>query len=378
MPRKTSEELEIIKKKLNCHTLYSWSRYNCYKNDPYEYMLKYVRGIKEDRNDGIYGISGNICHTIIERMYSNEITHDQMLEQYENELLTFNLAELKYDRSDEEKNKKIADKYESCIKHFFKNHQPITKKLDLERFITVKVDSFHLQGYIDAVFVEDGFYKIVDWKSSSIYTGKKIEKERGQLLLYSEALRQLGIPLEKIKAYWNFLKYVTIESPQANGKTSIRNIERNEIGSKLSSSVKMWMKKGGYSEGDIEVYIDTLCLTNDIECLPDDIKCKYKMKDCYVEIPISEDAIDDLKQDIVKTLIEINTKEAQYNKTKDESIFWSKVTDENSYYFANLSGYSAKLHLPYKEYLESREMFLNKEKEENQEEDTDLNWLREL
>lgn len=376
MGRKTSEELEAIKKKLNVNDLYSWSRYNTYKTCKYEYFLKYVKRIKEDRSDGIYGISGNICHNIIEKFYNKEIEYNQMLTEYENELLTMNLAELKYNRADEEKNTAIAEKYEYCIKHFFQHHTPITKKIDLERFITVKVGSFYLQGYVDALYKDGGKYHIVDWKSSSIYTGKKIFKEQGQLLLYSEALRQLGIPLENIVAKWNFLKYVTVESPQANGKMSVRHIERNEIGNKLSSSIKMWMKKGGYSEEDIDAYISTLTLTNSIDCLPEDIKTKYKISDCYVEIELTEYNIENLKKDIIETLIEINKKEMEYQKTQDEKVFWSDVTDENSYYFANLCGYSANIHKPYKEYLEMRDLFKNKE---NKEEDSDdMSWLLEL
>jgi hypothetical protein len=379
MPRKTYEELEVIKKKLSCHTLYSWSRYNTYKNDNYEYFLKYVKRVKEDRNDGIYGVSGGICHTVLEKFYSKEINYEQMLQEYEDELLNMNLAELKYDRTNEEKNKSVAEKYEYCIRHFFQNHQQITKKVDIERFITVKVGAFYLQGYVDFLFKEDGKFNIVDWKTSSIYTGKKIEKECGQLLLYTEALRQLGVPLENIVAKWNFLKYVTVEVPQANGKTAIRNIERNEIGSGLSSNIKMWLKKAKYSETEIEGYVSTLSLTNSLDCLPEEIKSKYKISDCYVEVSISEEAIENLKQDIINTLVEINKKEAEYMKTQDENIFWSEVTDSNSYYFANLSGYSRKIHKPYNEYLEMREMLKGVDSEVKKDDvEEDLSWLENL
>jgi RecB family exonuclease len=375
--RKTFEELEAIKKKLNCHTLYSWSRYKTYKTCNYEYFLKYVKRVKEDRHDSIYGISGNVCHNVLEKFYGKEIEYDQMLDAYENELLTMNLADLKYDRTDEEKNKKIAEKYEACIRHFFQHHQIINKKVEIERFITVKVGSFYLQGYVDFMFKEGNKFQILDWKTSTIYTGKKILAEQGQLVLYSEALRQLGVPLENIVAKWCFLKYLTVEVPQANGKIAVRNIERNDIGNSLASNLKMWLKKAKYSEDDIDSYISTVILTNSLDCLPDDIKSKYKISDCFVEIELSEEIIDDLKKDIVETLIEINKKEMEYLKTEDENVFWSDVTNENSYYFATLSGYSANLHKPYKEYLDARDMFKNK-KEKETDEDDDLSWLNEL
>jgi hypothetical protein len=287
------------------------------------------------------------------------------------------LAELKYDRTNEDKNKNIAEKYEYCVRHFFQNHQPICKKVEIERFITVKVGSFHFQGYVDFIFKDSGKFHIVDWKTSSIYTGKKILKEQGQLLLYSEALRQLGIPLENIVAKWCFLKYVTIEVPQANGKIAIRQIERNEIGSKLAANIKMWMKKASYSETKIEDYISAAELTNNLDCLPEDIKSKYKISDCYIEIDLSEENVENLKQDIIETLIEINAKEMEYLKTKDENVFWSEVGDDVSYYFANLSGYSRKIHKPYNEYLESRES-RRSEQDRGVDGDDDLSWLQDL
>ena len=375
--RKTQEELEIIKKKFNVSQIYSWSKYHTYKQDPYTYLLKYIKKIKEDRTDSFYAPSGGLTHQILQDFYEHKITYDQMIEGYESGLLELNLMGLKYDRSDEGKNQKIAEKYETCIRHFFKNHIPIKSKVDNERFVTILVKPFLFQGYCDAIYFEDGFYKIIDWKSATIYKGGKILSESGQLCLYAEALRQLGVPLEKIKAYWNFLKYVTIESPQANGKTSVRHIERNEIGNKLSSSIKMWMKKAKYNENDIDSYLSLVSLTNSIDCLPDDIKSLYKISDCYIEVPLSEEIIDNLKKDIVETLIEINKKELEYLQTNDDNVFYQEVNDQNSYFHTVLGGYSVKYHRPLREYLESRAMFktTGDSKVETEE---DFSWLAEL
>ena len=59
----------------------------------------------------------------------------------------------------------------------------------------------------------------MDWKTSTRYSGKKIDQESGQLLIYAEGIRQaLGVPLEDIICEWNFLKYVTVTYEQKNGK----------------------------------------------------------------------------------------------------------------------------------------------------------------
>jgi hypothetical protein len=382
LARKTSEELNELKKKFKCSILWSWSRYNTYKNSKYEYYLHYVLHKNEDRIDNIYSVVGGFGHDIMESLYTGKITYDEMDGLFEDAWMTANIAELKFDRSDSEKNKKISDKYYANLKHFFSNHQVIPHKLQTEQFITIKVSNHYFQGYIDSCFKDEkGNYNILDWKTSTIYKGKKAESECGQLLLYAIGLNQLGIPWDNIKICWNFLKYVTVQCEQANGKTTDREIERSEIGEKLHSNVKMWLKKCGY-ENDMIMYLDALVQTNNIDCLPDDIKSKFRITDCYVYVDITNELINNLIKDINDTIYEINSKDIEYNKTNNDSIWFESQEEvkKQSYYFANLCGYSANLHLPYKRYLDE----LQQNKDGNifggtrSETEEDLSWLNNL
>lgn len=360
--RKTKEELNAICKKYNVPFMWSWSRYDAYKSDHYSYFLKYIKNIKEDRRDSIYCVSGGYCHDIIERYYNGAITQEDMINEYEDSLLTMNIAEYKYDRSDEDKNTAIAEKYENCIRHFFRHHiKPDNMNMLLEMFCTIQVaDDIVFQGYIDNCGVytdENGKKKIVitDYKTSTIYKGEKLEKESGQLYLYAEGIRQkTGMSLEDISIRYLFLKYVNVKYLQANGEWKERQIERNQIGSKLVSTAKMWLKKCGYNPDD---YVDDIVLYNSIDSLPDDVKEKIIISDCYVYLPLTQENIDNLKADIIETVTEIETKTKEYEKTNDENIFWSDVTEKNEYFFSVLSGYSRVLHKPYDEYLKSKEMF---------------------
>lgn len=376
MARKKGEELELLKKKHNVSQLYSWSKYNTYKTSTYEYFLKYVLKTPEDKNNNIYTFSGGASHEIIEKLYLNQIKYEDMINEYEDALFNFNMKELKYDRTDKEKNEKIGKKYEYCMRHFFKNHNIIDKKIDIERFIAIKVNNFLFQGYIDAIHKDGDSWIITDWKTSSIYSGDKINKEKGQLLLYGEGLNQLGVPFENIKIRWNFLKYVTAEVQQANGQMIERNMSRDEIGKSLKTNVKMWLTKAKkYTSDEIEDYLDVLIFTNNIQHLPEDIKEKYVIKDCYVYIPFTVEEIQDLKLDITNTLAEINKKEFEYSKTKDEDIWDEEINDKSSYYFSVLSGYSAKLHKPYGRYLEQFNNFKEQNKDKGED---DLSWLNEV
>lgn len=466
--RKTYEELNEIKRQLQTDRLWSWSRKNCVHNSLYEYFLKYIKREKEDRADSIYVVTGGLSHDIIEKFYSKEITKDQMIEEFEDAwTVAFDIGELKFNRSDSEKNNNIADKYYKDLQHFFKNHTAITNQIELEQFVTVKVGEEYFQGYIDALTKDDnGNWTIIDWKTSSIYLGEKARNECGQLVLYAMALNQTGIPYDKIRICWNFLKYVNIyvDKPQyinlkwttAKGEEKIkekldksklastlkasvkallksdgidkdqiellvnemveknsidmlpettkqkiiieniesevkpRQIERAKIGESLQANVKAQMKKLGYSEDDIFTYINILLQTNDLNSLPEDVRNKYTIEDCYVYVDLTEELLNHWETDIIETLKMIRFKEKEYEETKDESI-WMESQEEvakNSFYFSNLCAYSANKHKPYKMYLESLDtdkngnIFGSKKEDktdENKEYDIgDLSWLNEL
>ena len=372
MARKTGKELTEICNKFGINTLWSWSRYHCYKQDKWEYFLKYILHEKEDRTNSIYCVSGGNVHDIIEQLYTGEIKYEDMPELYEDSLFAMNCAELKYNRSDPDKNDAIANKYENCIRHFFKNHNLINFPHKVEHFITIKIsDDVYMQGYIDMLYIEpytdeDGNERkrihIVDWKTSTIYQGEKILKEGGQLMIYAEGIRQaLNIPLEDIICEWNFLKYVTVLVEQKNGKIRERYIERNAIGESLVNTAKMWLKTFGYDESSINDLIEKMIFDNSIDCLPEEVKDKFCIKDCYVQISLTEEKIKELKDDIVNVVGEITNKEREYKDSGDENIFWQEVTPGDEFRLFNLSGYSRKLHKPLDEYLKNKEMFLNEE-----------------
>lgn len=381
MARKTKEQLEQIKKKYKVDRLWSWSRYNCYKNSVYEYFLKYVKREKPTR-EGIYSHSGTLCHNILEDFYEGKLDYKDMIEEYESGLLKLNLMELKYDRSDEEKNEKIANKYEECIRHFFKNHKVVKENIKLEKFILIKLKDFLFQGYIDAIWKDkNGIYHITDWKTSTIYTGKKIDKEKGQLLLYAEGLRQMGVPLDKIKIQWNFLKYLNISMPQKNGKIRTTNAERHSWVGKVKNNAKMWLKNlDKYTDEEINNMLDYSVEFNTIDNLPKEIQDLYEIKDCYVEANLDENEIKELTDDIYEIITEVYAKEKEYRVSKDDKVWWEEVSDSQSYYFANLCEYNAGQHKPYGEYLDKLELGVKDEykTDKNINEKEDLSWMREL
>jgi hypothetical protein len=366
MARLTYDELEKVKKKYNTDRLWSWSKMNTYTTSKFEYLLKYILKSKEDRCDSCYTTLGTICHDTLEKFYEGKIEYKDMIEDYNDGFTTaIVIAELKFNRSDEEKNKSIGEKYNENLIHFFKNHIPYKYKLLVEKPIVVNIvdenadkdENNVFVGYIDALYKDDDDnYHILDFKSSSIYTGKTLEENSGQLILYSIGLHQMGIPYDKIKPQFNFLKYCTIKYEQKNGAIKYRNVERCKIGESLQSNAKSWLKHFGY-EADADEYLMKLLDTNSIDCMPEKVKEKYEITDCHVDVELNDKIVLKWSNHVVMTLNDIKLREDDYEETKSMQCFWDDEEDvkAQSYYFANLCSYSATKHLPYKAYLEKFE-----------------------
>ena len=216
--RLTKEQLQEIKNEYGVDNLWSWSRLSAWHTSKYEYFLRYVIHAQPDRTDCIYGQEGSYSHDIIEKYYNNEIPYGGMESEFEDSWnMSRNILGLKFNRNDLEKDKGIGDKYYENLKLFFQNHEPLEYEPNTEDFALIEIDNNLLQGYIDAWYQEDnGDVHIIDWKSSSIYTGNTLIEKSGQLVCYAMWFIQKGIPIENIHLHFNFLKYCTITYEQAN------------------------------------------------------------------------------------------------------------------------------------------------------------------
>ena len=266
--------------------------------------------------------------------------------------------------------------------------------MEIEEFVCIKIGDEYYQGYIDAHLTDnDGNHTILDYKTSSIYKGDKAKESCGQLVMYAIGLHQKGIPFDKIKIAWNFLKYqcVTVQSKKVVKK--VRAIERCTLGEKLQANAKMWLKEFGYTEDQVFEYLDKLAQTNDIKVLPEEVQEKYEFHDCYVYVELTQELIDYWTNFIIDTMKEIRSKEAQYEELKEageyeeaDKLWWEdeESVKKQSYYLSNLCGYSPNLHKPYKAYLDALDAQKNgdilgtKKKSDEEYAIDDLGWLNNL
>ena len=360
--RLTNEQLQKVKDKYGVDELYSWSKVNTFMTSPYEFYLKYVLHKKEDIDNCAYAPLGSCVHQVIEDYYGKKIEYEDMVDSFEDGwMVAIDVADLRFDRNDEEKNENIKNKYKLNLQHFFEHHKPIERKVELERFLAAKIGDYVLQGYADAITKDkDGNFIIIDWKTSTKYSKKALEEHSGQLTVYAIALTQLGVPLNKIRCCFNFLKYCTIQYQQANGSIKTRDVERYKLGESLQSNLKIWIKKLGY-EDQVDDMLKMVLDTNGIECLPQEIQDKYMISDCYCYIDLNEKLVNKWINEIMTTIKDIELRKLDWKETHSEKIWWD--SDESvkaqSYYFATLSGYSAHLHKPYQAYLERLEAAQN-------------------
>lgn len=384
--RLNNEELNKIKEKYKVNELWSYSRLEKYKTSHYEYYLRYIKHEQpKGEIDSAYAPLGGIAHDILEKLYTNQIKYEDMHIEFD-DMWTMNISVLdfKFNRSEAEKNDSIKNKYYKDLNHFFRYHSIIPYNVINEKFVAIPINAnLVFQGYIDAIFKdENDVYNIIDWKTSTKYSGSAVKDHSAQLLLYAAALNNLGISFDKIKIGWNFIKYVNVDCLQVNGKWKTSSIERCQIGEKLQSKVKVWLNKLGYSSEDIDNYLGQMLANNSIDYLPDDVKEKFSINDCYVFVDNIEENFNKLKEEIIEIVSEIEEKKQKFSDCNDEHIWYDDEDSikKQSYYYANLCEYSINQLKPYREYLEKQEQ----EKEDpfslskSAKQDNSLSWVNDL
>ena len=383
--RLTKEQLEEVKIKYGVDRLWSWSRVNTFLTSPYEYFLQYIKHEKPLQDDSAYAPLGTVAHDLLEKYYSNKIKKEDIADKFDESWMEqITLGNLKFNRSDDERNESIKSKYYDNLIHYFNSFNPLEYQAYLEKFIAVKVKDSVLQGYADIIWKDDeGYTHIGDFKTSSIYKGDNLKQKSGQLMLYALGLNQMGIPLDKIKIEFNFLKYVNVEVCQKTKdketgqyKTKIRQLERYNYVEKLNASILMWLKTIGIEDIEAQDIFDKCKNDNTLEHLPEAIKDKFKVSDCWVEVELTEEGLSELVDNISDSIKEINKLELEYEKTQDENLFWDsrESLQKESYYLSELCGYSISQHKPYKEYIDELNMF----KDDSDTDDDDEEWLKDL
>lgn len=344
--------------------IWSYSRTNSFHNCIHEYYLSRIKRL--EGKDNIYSLCGSCVHDSIEAYYNGEIEFGKLVDRFESDFLDIEISDYKFS-NDESKNDGMREKYKECINHFLKHHIPLKNKVITEQEIWVDVDGYVFMGYIDVVTKgDDGNYYVIDWKTSTRYSGKKVDEHANQLLLYALALNQQGVPLEKIKVAWNFLKYCNITYKLKNGKDKVTIGERHKWVDKIKTPLKKELIKFYEIEDwEADIKIDELIRLNSLDTIDKSIKDKYELSDCYTYVDVTEENLKKLKKDLVETIKEIQSRSKEEKDWQRE-----EIQPQEEFYCNVLCSMSRKC----KYYTN----YLNKKKEFNQSQELDDDMFKDL
>ena len=301
---KRLEELRSHGKKI-----YSISRLNTLNQCEYQAYLNYVEKL-EGENIGIYGKLGGKVHDTIEAVIKNEKKPEDLKAAIQDELDDLEMCGIEFP-VDRNGNSTIRDNWVANMTRFAEEFTKPNGKFDTEELLILKIDEDHyMMGYADAIRHKPKSKNnvwLIDWKTSSQFTGDHLIEAGRQLVLYKLALESLGYVVDKCS--WCMVKYCITKYSQYVKKTK-EYVEKEKISEwrnlvkDLKSPIEKFLKEAGYDDVDIEVMMHECLQTNTLNPLPDDIKSKFKtsiyVRDYEITEEIIQETMDYIKNSIAK------------------------------------------------------------------------------
>ena len=301
--------------------LYSYSRINAFNTCKYEYYKTYLQ-----KNRGIgncYSEMGSFVHGFIENAYRQKQTET---DDFTRELCV-KLAELELLDMDFP-NEKIKNAFTNDMIHFTDHFKKLDGEFVLEKAFIIEIEGHWFIGYIDAVRLAEGEIHVIDWKTSSKFSSKKIVEAGRQLALYKLALEK-GYDIEVHKVMWNMLKYVYVCHERKNKSIMRKMVNRGKIVSTMKDALEKDMKQQGLSDVEIFLYMEQALATNSLDVLPEFIKEKYWLEDCYLEYEVNEQVINELHSYIKESIAQIESKDV--NNIEE----WRPLNVEKESFYCN-------------------------------------------
>lgn len=295
---------------------------------------------RRNREKSIYGIMGNQIHEVLEGIYNDISTPEDLLPAMKKELADADLINIDFPR-DFKGGTSIRDSWIKDMTHFCNNFKKLEgNKFTTEELIILKVsDKRYLIGYVDLIQLIDEEKKIIDiydFKTSSIFKKEDLAHHGRQLVVYAMAKEQQGYTVRRVA--WLMLKYVKVSfegyarSNSKTKKTIEKIIQRGKIGKELAGQVERLLVEAGYNEIDIDILLEDFIETNQFDILPKDISSAFKVEQCIVEYDINEE----VKQEVLKYINErADIFEELWEKT-DEDWLPVKIDQKQSFYCNNL------------------------------------------
>lgn len=321
---------------------YSISKLNAIDGCLKEAFYTYKLGIRDKGKQNIYGVMGSEIHDVLEKIYNNQATGDDLLPALQRELADAEMIGVDFPK-DFKGGTSIRDNWVAAMQDFCNNFEKLEGEFRTEELTILKIsDSRYLIGYIDLIQIIDEEKKIIniyDFKTSSQFKKDDLLHHGRQLVVYAMAMEQAGYTIQNLA--WIMLKYVTVTymgyaRANAKNKTKISKvILRGKLGKELSKAVERQLIEEGYGEVDIEIMVDTFRQKNSFDCLPDSVAQNFKIQQCIEYYEYN----DELKEEALEY---INSRADRFEELyqKDEDA-WTpvEITQKESFYCNSLCLY---------------------------------------
>ncbi|MGL5717799.1 MAG: PD-(D/E)XK nuclease family protein [Cetobacterium sp.] len=293
--------------------VWSISRLDKHKQCPQGYKYGYVTKIKSlpgyDESfdaQNIYSYFGSAFHDCQERIYNTpgmtlEEAKALMNESFEADKKVIAEHNSKYAMDKLKPSKErtvryplkfkdegVEDNFMKSCQHYIDNYYISPKKRINEAFFVIEIEGVWVQGYVDAIQADDPEKKtlhIIDYKTSTKYTGQDKTDKGRQLLLYAYAIEQLtGYKVTRIS--WDYIKYLQCEF---KGKTRKRkdtlHLRKNWVMNFLDE-MRIALLDIGTDEFDVPNILAEAIEKNEI---PDQIKHMFVIRKGYCDYKITEE-----------------------------------------------------------------------------------------
>ena len=185
-------------------TDFSYSRIDTYDMCPSKYFFSYIK--KEPRQFGEAAVLGNIIHSVLEDLVSNEkpLSLDEMKSSYE-------VKKVDYDPQGWI-SKNLIDAGTQIIEEFYDiNQDKIFDVYEKEMSFNFIIGNYSIIGYIDRVDVTDDKVFIVDYKTGKREVAAKDVANNLQMGIYALAA-SIEFPDKEITASLHYLRTNRLKS----------------------------------------------------------------------------------------------------------------------------------------------------------------------
>lgn len=269
---------------------YSISKLNAIDGCLKEAFYSYVVHMRDQGLENIYGIMGGCIHDVLEKIYNNEATGADLLPALQKDLDNADFVGVDFPR-DFKGGTTIRDGWIADMTDFCKN---FTKLEDgdfvTEEGVILKInDDRYLIGYIDLIQIIDETTKTVniyDFKTSTKFKKDDLTHHGRQLVVYGMAMEQAGYKVQNLA--WIMLKYVQVTymgyaRANSKNKTQITKVvRRGKLAHELYQIVTNMMHAAGYTEIDIDFYLQEFLEKNSLQVLPAGIREQFNVEQ-YIE-----------------------------------------------------------------------------------------------